>query len=78
VPWNPNIPPEVRTAHLGEFTPAHVEPIARALDGAGIAWWTKEPGFFSRFWQLGVEVFVDRDRLDEARSIAAQVLSTTA
>jgi hypothetical protein len=75
VPWNPNIPPDVRTAHLGGFTPAHVEQIAAALDDAKIAWWTKEPGFLSRLWQLGIEVFVDRDRLDDARAIVDGIVS---
>ena len=78
MPWNENIPPDVRTVHLGQFTPDHAEQLAEQLDAAGIVWWTKEPGFINRIWQLGVEVFVDRSRLDEARAIAAQVLSGSA
>ena len=78
VPWNTNIPPDVRTVHLGQFTPEHAEQLAEQLDAAGIAWWTKDPGFINRIWQLGVEVFVDRARLDEARAIADQVLSGSA
>jgi hypothetical protein len=73
MPWNPNIPPEVRTVHLGEFSPAHARRIGRELDAAGIAWWTKDPGFLSRLWQLGIELFVDRSRLDDAREIAERV-----
>lgn len=73
MPWNANIPPDVRTVHLGQFTPDHADDLGEQLDAAGIAWWTKEPGFINRIWQLGVEVFVDRARLDEARAIAAQV-----
>jgi hypothetical protein len=75
VPWNPKIPHDVRTAHLGEFTREHSQTIARNLDAAGIAWWTKDPGVISRIWQLGVEIFVDRARLDEARGIADAVLA---
>ena len=70
VPWNPSIPSDVRTVHLGEFSPTSAARIAERLDAAGIVWWTKEPGFLSRFWQLGIEMFVDRARLDEARTIA--------
>jgi hypothetical protein len=73
MPWNPAIPPEVRTVHLGQFTPVHARAIVAACEEAGIAWWTKEPGFLSRFWQLGIEVFVDRDRLDEAKAIAERI-----
>ena len=78
MPWNAKIPPEVRTVHLGQFTPDHAEQLAEQFDAAGIVWWTKEPGFINRVWQLGVEVFVDRARLDEARAIADHVLSGSA
>jgi hypothetical protein len=76
MPWNPRIPPEVRTVHLGQFTPQHAVLIGERLDAAGIASWTKTPGFVTRLWQLGIEVFVDRSRLDEARAIADEILST--
>jgi len=76
MPWNPNVPPDTRTVHLGEFSPANAEQIMRVLDRAGIACWTKEPGFLTRIWQLGVEVFVDRERLEEARAIADGIIST--
>ena len=73
MPWNPKIPPEVRTVHLGQFTPEHAVLIGEQLDAHGIAWWTKEPGAINRIWQLGVEIFVDRDRLDEAEAIAGTI-----
>jgi hypothetical protein len=73
MPWNPEIPPEVRTVHLGEFTSANAVRITEALEGAGIWWWTKERGGINRIWQLGVQIFVDRDHLDDARSIAASI-----
>ena len=37
-------------------------------------WWAKVPGFFSQIWERSVRVFVDRERLGEAESIAAEVL----
>jgi len=76
VPWSPNIPVDTRTVHLGEFSPENTERIMRALDAAGIACWTKEPGFLTKLWQLGVEVFVDRERIDEARAIAQEIISS--
>lgn len=75
MPWNPEIPPEVRTVHLGEFTLPTAVRIGEELDGAGIHWWTKEPGFLTQLWQRGIEVFVDRVRLDQARAIAAAIVS---
>jgi hypothetical protein len=74
MPWNPQIPPEVRTVTLGEFNTDNADRIGEALDAAGIWWWTKERGGINRVWQLGVQMFVDRDRLDEARAIAAKVV----
>jgi len=74
MPWNPDIPPEIRTVHLSEFNADNAERIGEALDAAGIWWWSKERGGINRIWQLGVQVFVDRDRLDEARSIASRVV----
>jgi len=73
MPWNPKIPPDVRTVHLGEFLPEHAARIGDELNARGIAWWTKDPGAISRIWQLGIEMFVDRDRLEEAVQVAANV-----
>jgi hypothetical protein len=72
-----NVPPDVRTVHLGEFTPKNAERIAKALDEAGIVWWSKEPRGLTRIWQLGVELFVDRTKLDEARALAQAISSGT-
>ncbi|MFN8233434.1 MAG: hypothetical protein U0V56_08190 [Actinomycetota bacterium] len=74
MPWNPEIPPEIRTVTLGEFRTENADRIGEALDAAGIWWWTKERGGINRIWQLGVQMFVDRDRLDEARVIAASIV----
>jgi hypothetical protein len=66
--------PGVITVHLGQFTRDHANAIAVRLEEAGIVWWYKEPGSISRIWEYGVRLFVDRDRLDEARAIVATVL----
>jgi len=66
--------PGVITVHLGQFTRDHANAIAGRLEEAGIVWWYKEPGSISRIWEYGVRLFVDRDRLAEARIIVATVL----
>jgi hypothetical protein len=68
-------PTDVRTVHLGGFTHEHAEAIAARLEEAEIAWWAKNPGFFTQIWEREVRIFVDRERLDEARAIAADVLA---
>jgi hypothetical protein len=66
---------DVHTVHLGAYTHEHAEAIAGKLEEAGIVWWYKTPGFFSQIWERSVRLFVDRTRLDEARTIADRVLS---
>jgi hypothetical protein len=69
------IPEDVRTVHLGGFTPEHGVEIAHRLEEAGIAYWAKVPsGFFTRIWEHDVHVFVDRAKLDRARAIAVSVI----
>jgi hypothetical protein len=65
----------VRTVHLGQYTHEHAEEIAGRLEAAGIVWWYKAPGYLSVIWERGVRLFVDRTRLEEARSIADAVLA---
>jgi hypothetical protein len=61
----------VATVYLGRYTWEHANEIAGELEGAGIVWWYKQPGFFSQIWEFGaIRLFVDRARLDEARAIA--------
>lgn len=68
--------PNVITVHLGQFTREHANAIAEELERAGIVWWFKEPGFLSQVWEFGVRLFVDRERLHEAKQIAASVGGT--
>ena len=65
---------DVRTVHLGQYTHEHAEAIAAGLEKAGIVWWYKAPGYLSQIWEHGVRLFVDRERLEEARAIADAVL----
>ncbi|HET9724859.1 MAG TPA: hypothetical protein VFR44_13605 [Actinomycetota bacterium] len=69
--------PRVRTVHLGQFTREHANDIAGELERAGIVWWYKEPGYISSVWEHGVRLYVDRERLDEARAIVARLLGET-
>ena len=66
---------DVRTVHLGQYTHEHADAIAGRLEAAGIFWWVKVPGLFSQVWERSVRVFVDRERLEEARAIADEVLA---
>jgi len=66
---------DVHTVHLGAFTHDHAEAIAGELEKAGIVWWYKNPGFFSQIWERSVRLFVDKDRLVEACTIADRVLA---
>ena len=64
----------LRTVHLGQFTDEHANEIAGKLEEGGIVWWFKQPGYFSRIWERGTRLFVDAERLEEARELARQVL----
>jgi hypothetical protein len=63
----------VTTVYLGQFTRERANAIAGELVARDITWWYKEPGFFSQIWEYGVRLFVDREHLEEARRIAAQL-----
>jgi hypothetical protein len=66
--------PRVSTTYLGGYTWEHANEIAGELEAAGIVWWYKEPGFLSQIWEFGaVRLFVDRERLDQARAIADRI-----
>jgi len=66
---------DVRTVYLGQYTHEHAETIAGELERAGIVWWYKAPGYLSQIWEHGVRLFVDRERLQEAKVIAEAVLA---
>ena len=70
-----DLPENVTTVYLGNFSGETARLVAEQLDQRGIAWWYKEPGSISRIWEHGVRLFVDRDRLAEARAIEAAVLA---
>lgn len=65
----------VSTVHLGQFTRETANEIAGELERAGIVWWYKEPGWVAQVWEFGVRLFVDRNRLSEAKAIAARILT---
>ncbi len=64
-----------RTVYLGRFTHEHANEIAGELERAGITWWVKNPGTLSYvlFGEWGPRLFVDRERYEEARGIAARI-----
>jgi hypothetical protein len=68
---------DVRTTYLGNYAWATANDIAGALEDADIMWWCKNPGTLTRvlFAEFGVRMFVDRERLDEAREIARRIVS---
>jgi len=65
----------VTTVHLGQFTRETANQIAGELEGAGIAWWYKEPGWLAAVWEFGVRLFVDETRLEDARRIADRIVA---
>jgi hypothetical protein len=65
--------PNVTTVYLGQFTRQHANQIGEELERRDIVWWYKDPGYFSRIWEFGIRLFVDRARLAEARKIAERV-----
>jgi hypothetical protein len=65
-----------RSAYLGQFTDEVANAIAGRLEDAGIEWSYKQAGFFTRIFfigEWGTRMFVDVERLDEARRIATDV-----
>ncbi|MDX1658425.1 MAG: hypothetical protein R3343_06365 [Nitriliruptorales bacterium] len=71
--------PETPTVYLDQYLDENAEKIGKALDEADIVWWSKTSGrfvraFFAGDW--GTRIYVERDRLDEARAIAEDVLGS--
>ena len=67
--------PDVITVHLGQFSRETANEIAGELEEAGIVWWYKDPGWLSSLWEFGVRLFVDKQRLSEAKGIAQRVVA---
>jgi len=66
-----------RSAYLGQFTDEVANAIAGRLEEAGIAWSYKQAAFLTRiffFGEWGTRLFVQADRLDEARQLAERVV----
>ena len=64
------------TTYIGQFTDENADRIADAFDAAGIRWHAKSSGPFVRVifaadW--GVRLFVEDERLAEAREIAGGI-----
>jgi hypothetical protein len=68
-PYDPN----VTTVHLGQFSRETANEIAGELEAREITWWYKEPGWLASLWEQGVRLFVDKERLSEAKEIAGRV-----
>lgn len=65
-----------QTVHLGQYLDENAERIMDALHDAGIEHWAKVTGRIARAvfgGDWGTHVFVDEDRLDEAREIATAI-----
>lgn len=66
-----------KTVYLGQFVDESVERLAPAFDRAGIVWWHKTHGRFTRLMSAadwGVRVFVEESRLEDARRIAKEIV----
>lgn len=69
----------MKSAYLGQFTDEVANRIAGELEEAGIAWSYKQAGLFTKIFfvgEWGTRMFVDADRLDEARRIVEGVTSS--
>jgi hypothetical protein len=66
----------VKTAYLGQYTDETANDIVEHLVQAGIGWTYKQASFITRALfagEWGTRLFVDAERLDEAREIAKRV-----
>jgi hypothetical protein len=66
----------MRTVYLDQYTDENADAILQALDEAGIEHWEKRSGAFTRIvfaGDWGVRIFVDAERLEEARRLAETV-----
>lgn len=71
----------MKTTYLGQFTDEVADEIAEALEDARIGWSYKQAGFLTRalfMGEWGTRLFVDSDRVDEARQIAERIAARIA
>jgi hypothetical protein len=68
-----DLPENVTTVYLGNFSGETARLVAEQLDQRGIAWWYKAPGFLAALWEHGIRMFVDKAHLAEAKEIAKKV-----
>jgi hypothetical protein len=70
----------MRSAYLGQFTDETANEIAGQLEEAGIHWSYKQAGWLTQMLfvgEWGTRLFVDSERLEEARDIAERVKEAT-
>ena len=70
----------VRSAYLGQYTDEVANAIAGEFEKAKIAWSYKQAGRFTKIFfasEWGTRLFVDAERLDEAKRIAERVMGRT-
>ena len=70
----------VRSTYLGQFTDEVANMIAEELEAAKIAWSYKQAGRFTRIFfigEWGTRLFVDAERLNDAKRIAERVVERT-
>jgi hypothetical protein len=65
----------VNSVYLGQFTDETANLIAEELEAATIAWSYKQPGLIARvlFNEWGTRMFVEKERLSDAKRIAERV-----
>ncbi len=66
-----------RSEYLGQYTDEVANVIVTELEEAQIGWSYKQPGFFTRTFfagEWGTRLFVDAERLEDARRIAERVV----
>lgn len=66
-----------RTVQLGQFTEENAQKVLEALERAGIVHWHKRHGRFVQVLSAadwGVRVFVEAQRLEDARAIARDIV----
>lgn len=68
--------PALKTSYLGQYTDELANEIAGELEDAGIAWTYKQASWVTKMLfmgEWGTRLFVDSERMDEARAIAERL-----